>query len=212
MKTLIAVPCFDMIHTGFVKSFIDLEKPDGTAYAIITNTLIYEARNMIAQKSIEEGFDRVLWLDSDMIIPQDALIMLNADMDTGKDFVSGLYFMRKPPVNPVVCDNIFRRVKEDGEVESAASSYINYPKDTVFEIAGAGFGCVMTSADLLKRLVERYGAPFTPMMGMGEDLSFCLRATCIGAKMYCDSRIKCGHIGQTVFDEETFIMSKQVGT
>ena len=212
MKTLIAVPCFDMIHTGFVKSFIDLEKPDGTAYAIITNTLIYEARNMIAQKSIEEGFDRVLWLDSDMIIPQDALIMLNADMDTGKDFVCGLYFMRKPPVNPVVCDNIFRRVKEDGEVESAASSYINYPKDTVFEIAGAGFGCVMTSADLLKRLVERYGAPFTPMMGMGEDLSFCLRATCIGAKMYCDSRIKCGHIGQTVFDEETFIMSKQGGT
>lgn len=212
MKTLIAVPCFDMIHTGFVKSFIDLEKPDGTAYAFITNTLIYEARNMIAQKSIEEGFDRVLWLDSDMIIPQDALIMLNADMDTGKDFVCGLYFTRKPPVNPVVCDNIFRRVKEDGEVESAASSYINYPKDSLFEIAGAGFGCVMTSADLLKRLVERYGAPFTPMMGMGEDLSFCLRATCIGAKMYCDSRVKCGHIGQTVFDEEMFIMSKQVGT
>lgn len=212
MKTLIAIPCFDMIHTEFVKSFIDLEKPDETAYAFITNTMIYEARNMIAQRSVEDGFDRVVWFDSDMIIPPDALIRLHADMDTGKEFVSGLYFKRKPPINPVICDHVKRIVSDGGEVECSASSYVNYPKDSVFEIAGAGFGCVMTSANLLKRLVDKYGAPFTPMMGMGEDLSFCLRATCIGAKMYCDSRIKCGHIGQTVFDEGSFMFVKQGGT
>ena len=201
MRTLIAVPCFDMIHTGFVKSFIDLEKPEGTAYTLIPNTLIYEARNTIAQNAITAGFDRVMWFDSDMTFAPDTMLRLMADMDTGLDFVCGLYFKRKTPINPVICDRIYRRVTETGDVESAATSYINYPKDSVFEIAGAGFGCVLTSVDLLKRLVDKYGAPFTPMMGMGEDLSFCLRATCIGAKMFCDSRVKCGHIGLKVFDE-----------
>ena len=203
MRILIAVPCFDMIHTEFVRSFIDLEKPDGTAYAFITNTMIYDARNTIAQNAIKEGFDRVLWLDSDMTFKPDTLMRLSADMDDmGMNFVSGLYVKRKPPINPVLCDTLYRRVTESGDVECAASSYVDYPKDSVFEIAGAGFGCVMTSAELLRRLVDKYGAPFTPMMGMGEDLSFCLRATCVGVKMFCDSRIKCGHIGQRVYGEE----------
>lgn len=205
MRILIAVPCFDMVHTGFMRSFIDLVKPEGTAYTLMQNTLIYEARNIIAKNAVNEGFDRVLWLDSDMVIPSDALIRINADMDTGKDFVSAIYFRRKSPVNPVVCDTVYRRVSEDGEVEAFAKSYIEYPQNSVFEIAGAGFGCVMTSVDLLAQLVNKYGAPFTPMMGMGEDLSFCLRASCIGVKMYCDSRIKCGHIGQKVYDETEFL-------
>ena len=205
MRTLIAVPCFDMMDTEFVRSFIDLEKPDGTAYALITNTMIYEARNMVAQNAIKDGFDRVLWLDSDMVIPPDALIRLNADMDTGLEYVSGLYFKRKAPINPVICDTINRQISEDGTVECSATSYRDYPKDALFEIAGSGFGCVLTDCGLLSRLVDKYGAPFTPMMGLGEDLSFCLRATCVGAKMYCDSRVKCGHIGSVIFDESAYL-------
>lgn len=203
MRTLIAVPCFDMIHTEFMRSFIDLLKPEGTVYALIPNTLIYDARNLIAQKAVSEGFDRVLWLDSDMTFAPDTLLKLHQDMDTGKDFVCGLYFKRKPPINPVICDTVERTVGEDGSVHASATSFVDYPKDAVFEIAGAGFGCVLTSVDLLRALVDKYGAPFTPMMGLGEDFSFCLRVTCIGAKMYCDSRIKLGHIGQFVFDEKS---------
>lgn len=201
MKTLIAVPCFDMIHTRFVKSFIELDKPEDTAYTFITNTMIYAARNVIAQNAVKEGFDRVMWFDSDMTFKPDTLIRLSADMDSGKDFVSGLYFKRSIPVNPVICETLERRVSPDGSVMASATSFVDYPKGQIFEIAGAGFGCVMTSVDLLRALVDKYGAPFTPMMGLGEDFSFCLRATCIGAKMYCDSRIKCGHLGQIEFDE-----------
>ena len=74
--------------------------------------------------------------------------------------------------------------------------------DGLFEIAGSGFGCVMTSVSLLKRMVEKYGAPFTPMMGLGEDLAFCWRVKQNGGKMYCDGRIRCGHIGQKVYGVE----------
>ena len=91
--------------------------------------------------------------------------------------------------------------KPDGWVETNAYIYEDYPRDQVFEIAGCGFGCVMTSVDLLKEMVATHGAPFSPLMGMSEDLSFCWRVKQAGIKMYCDPAVKVGHIGQYVYTE-----------
>lgn len=202
MKNLIAVPCMDMMHTAFVKSFTEMDKPGETAFSFIQGTMIYEARNLIANNAIRCGFDRVMWLDSDMIIPRDAMVRLSKEMDTGKDYVTAMYYKRKPPINPVVCDQVKWFVHPDGNVETSATSYVDYPQDQVFEIAGSGFGCVMTSVDLLREVVEKFGSPFTPMMGIGEDMAFCWRVARLGRKMYCDSRIQCGHVGQYVFERK----------
>ena len=40
--------------------------------------------------------------------------------------------------------------------------------------------------------------------GGPEDLSFCMRARDVGSEIYCDSRIKVGHIGQYTFSEEGY--------
>lgn len=205
MKTLIAIPTHDNVPVEFVRSFLNLQKPEGTTYSIIPGTLIYEARNLIAQKAVENNIDRVLWLDADMIVPPDALVRLAEDMEaTGADFVTGLYFRRKPPTNPVISADFYWRVNDDGNVETAATSFINYPKDAVFRVNGTGFGCCMTSGALLREMVEKYGSPFTPLMGIGEDYAFCYRVTRAGHAILCDSRIKCGHIGTYVYDERAF--------
>lgn len=204
MRTLIAVPCHEYIHAEFTRSLMELEKPEGTGFAMITNTLIYTARNTIAQNAVKYGFDRVLWLDADMTFAPDTLIRLSADMDQGMDFVTGLYFTRKEPVAPVIHKEVNWKVRDDGWIDSSAELYHDYPADSVFEIAACGFGCCMTSASLLKRMCEKYGSPFYPLMGMGEDTTFCWRATQDGNKIYCDSRVKCGHIGQVVFEESGY--------
>ena len=207
MKTLIAIPCFDTVHVEFVRSFMDLKKPEGTTFSFIPGTLIYEARNLIAQKAVENGFDRVLWLDSDMIIPPDALEVLTADMEEHRaDLVTALYFRRKPPTNPVLSNDLYWRVNDDGNVETGATSYVDYPENAVFPIRGTGFGCCLTSRNLLRKMVEVYGSPFTPLMGMGEDFAFCWRADKAGFKMRCDSRVKCGHIGAYAYTEADFFM------
>lgn len=211
MKTLIAVPCFDMVHTDFMRCLIDLEKPEGTVYTILKNTMIYNARNTIAANAVKMGFDRVLWFDSDITFEEDTLIRLSEDIDKGFDMVSGLYFLRKPNTKPVIFDNLVWRVNGDGLCESGATYYEEYPKDTLFPVAGCGFGCVMITTDLLKRVSEKHGAPFTPLMGLGEDLTFCHRAAQIGAKIMCDSRIKCGHIGSVEFDESWYLNHLPVG-
>ena len=207
-RTLIAVPAHEMIHARFAESLMNLDKPAGTGFAMITNTLIYTARNLIAYEAVKAGFDQVLWLDSDMIIPSDALIRLSDDMNDGRELVSALYFTRKDPFVPCIHSDITWEVKSDGWVNTSGDIYKEYPRDQVFEIAGCGFGCVMTSTGLLKRMIDKYGAPFFPLMGMGEDTAFCFRVKQDNIKMFCDARVKAGHIGSKVYDENGYILSE----
>ena len=53
-------------------------------------------------------------------------------------------------------------------------------------------------------LHESQQALFAPIPGYGEDVSFCLRARKAGFRLWCDSRIKIGHIASTTVTEETF--------
>ena len=202
MKTLIAVPCLDMVHVGFFTAFNSLHKPDDAVLSVTRNTLIYNARNIIAQKAIEQGFDRVMWFDSDIIMPPDTMERLAADMDTGLDFVTGVYYKRALPTAPVVYSDVWWRVNQ-GEAEAGAK-HIESVTGGLFEVAGCGFGCCMTSVKLLKDLVGRVGAPFTPLIGVSEDLSFCLRAMEAGYKIMCDGRIQCGHIGTIEYNGAMF--------
>ena len=64
-----------------------------------------------------------------------------------------------------------------------------------------GFGAVLTKVDLLRAVVDAFGAPFQPLPYFGEDLSFCWRVGQIGRKMYCDGAVKVGHIGTQIFGE-----------
>ena len=205
MKTLIAVPCFDMVHTEFMQSMVALEKTEDASFTVVKNTLIGIARNTIARNAIQAGFDRVMWFDSDMKIPRDALIRLSEDMDkTEADLVTGLYFTRRAPIKPVIYSELWWRKPEKGNgVDAGAANYFDYP-DGLIEIAACGFGCCLTSVDLLRRVWEREGAPFAEMQGFGEDLSFCERVIRAGGKMYADTRVKCGHVGVMEYNETMY--------
>ena len=76
MKTLIAIPCMDTIPVGFMQSILYLNKPEGTSVCFRPNSLIYDSRNILSLTAIQEGYDRVLWVDSDMMFPLLPLRML----------------------------------------------------------------------------------------------------------------------------------------
>ena len=203
MKTLICIPCMDMVHTAFLQSLLGLKLVGECGYSLRCSSLIYDARNSLVKEAIERGFDRMLWFDSDMTFNKDTMERLSARVDDGAEIVSGIYFKRKAPIKPVVYKDI-GYYKDGNNYTPAAIGYDDYPKDSYFECKGFGFGCVMHTVDLAKRVVEKYGLPFSPVMGFGEDLSFCGRLTEIGVKMMCDSSIKCGHISQGVVTEKDY--------
>lgn len=212
MKILVAVPCMDMVQTRFVFSLLRMQPVGEVEFSLTESSLIYNARNDLTRKAINEGFDRILWLDSDMIFEPDLMGKLSARLDTGIEFVSGLYFKRREPIGPVIyktCGSYERA----GQTIPFASPYTDYP-DKLFEIAAAGFGGCMMTVDLVKRIWEKFGYPFSPILGFGEDLSFCCRVSRLGVKMYCDPSVKLGHVGYKTFDESDFLRSKQndIGT
>lgn len=201
-KYMIAIPCMDMVATQFASSLAVMRRVGANKVVFLSNSMIYDARNMLAAEALDTGADRVLWLDSDMVFQPDLMERLAEDLDAGIDFVCAPYVKRKLPTTPI----IFKRaeiIDVNGKKTRDAEVYTDYPKDEVFEIDGCGFGAVMMSTYILKAVADTFGAPFDPMPGIyGEDLSFCWRARELGYALYCDSRIKVGHIGQYIFTEK----------
>lgn len=200
MKTLIAIPCMDMLPVGFVKSLIYMHKGDNPTVYLNPSSLIYDSRNLLSLYAIENNFDNVLWLDSDMIFPPDTLQRLESHE---QDMVTGVYVRRKDPITPVIYKALDEPLRNaDGKLEKNIHPYTDFPRDSFFPVKGCGFGCVLTSVKLLKDIWDRFGPAFSPYQWAGEDLSFCHRANQLGYTIYCDSSISCGHIGQHVYSEK----------
>ena len=72
------------------------------------------------------------------------------------------------------------------------------------------FEAGIRSGDLILEVAKYFGmSPFTPMPGLGEDYSFCWRVKQIGKKMWCDSSVKLGHVGQHIFTEEDYLQQRE---
>ena len=193
MKLLIAVPTLDFLHFEFVQCLTNLImrlNREGVNFEVkyMAGTLVYAARNKLVEHAVSNEFTHVLWLDSDMVF-QDSI--LEDLMFCEKDIVCGRFNARRKPY--VSCQ--FSKLVPLERIEE-------YPLDT-FEIAGCGFGCVLTKVDVLKDINEKEGTCFLPMAGFGEDLAFCVRATENGHKIYCEPTAVVGHVGHiTIYPED----------
>lgn len=190
----------DMVSVHFCRSLVTLAKMDICSISFVVNSLIYSARNIIAQQAIDGSYDYVLWLDSDMVFQPDTLQRLLAD---DKDIVSGLYFRRVKPFNPV----LFKKLDVHGH-ECDFEDVLEYP-DEIFPVAGAGFGCILMKTQVLRDIYEKEGPMwFAPKGNVGEDCSFCIRARKCGYTVYCDPRIKLGHAGSVIITEANYGQSR----
>ena len=81
MKTMIAIPCMDTVTSRFAASLMALKQVGDPCIKYFgMNSLIYDTRNQIAKMAIEEGCDRVLWLDIDTIVMKDIGEIFETDL------------------------------------------------------------------------------------------------------------------------------------
>ena len=200
MKTMICIPCMDTMPVEFVKSLINLVPRGEVVPEFLSCSLIYKARNDLAERAIEEKTDYTLWIDSDMVFPSDLLIDLLKDME-GRDIVTGVCHMRRPPYRPC----IWKKLKQGLIPEDNVSApYDNYPKEGIFPVDACGFGCVMVRTSVLKTVIDKYHQACAPLPGYGEDLSFCIRARACGFDIHCDPAIQVGHKASAIVTGKTF--------
>lgn len=194
MKILIAVPALDTMPVQTAYCMLSLKRDCPSKFSFIVRASCQDARNMLAAEAVNTGADRVLWIDSDMAFEPDLLQRLSADIDAGWDVVSSICFKRQLPLVPVIYETL------DAET-SKAEPYLDYPQDAIFPIAACGFGAVMTTTDVIRRIGNN---PFDLVGHLSEDLSFCAKATEVGARIACDSRVKVGHVGLITYDEDMY--------
>lgn len=206
MKVLICVPCMDAVQTSFFTSVLGLRYDPRHQYhwSVKCNSLVYNARNEMAMEAIGGGYDVMVSFDSDLVLPEDALLRLVGIIETGADFVTGLYFRRRLPTSPLILKALDWYEDEVLGAQEVAEVYEDYPRDCVFPVAGAGFGCCAVRVEAMKKVVPMFRvAPFTPMPRLSEDYSFCWRLGKVeGVKMVCDSGLKPGHAGLWVYGEK----------
>jgi len=201
MKTLIAIPCMDQVAAGFCGSLATLAKVGECTVSMLCGSLIYDSRNNLCKQALQIDADYVLFLDSDMVFEPDLLERMMKHMEDGKDIVTGLYFRRGSPFTPVIFKEF---IPGEGKDETVVKGYEDYPAGEIFEVAACGGGALMISKKVLVDVALNYHTWFDPIFHAGEDMSFCWRARELGYKIWCDSTIPLGHVGQMIVTEAIY--------
>ena len=185
-RLLIAIPTTDYVPADFVKSLAKLQQElgrRGVAYdvEVQSGTLVYIARNRLANKAINDHYTHVLWIDSDMVFNEKIYEDL---MDVGKEMVCGAFVSRRPPYGPCIYSSI-----EENAIEKV-KNFGTRP----FRVDGCGFALVLTSVELLQAVTQKFGTCFQPTPYYGEDLAFCWRVKQLGLEIWCEPTVRPGHI------------------
>lgn len=205
-KILIAVPTFENIYPDTYKSIFDLDKGGHeVSFSFVRGYDVATARNKIAQKAIDGGFDYVLMVDNDVVLPLDALINL---LDDPKDVCLGYYAHRDE-------DNIYRGrtcvCKLKGPDGKLYFDYVLESEYTAEELGriradgerkiwihGGGMGCALIRTDVFRKIPYpwydwvNYANKERHMLT--EDLYFCEQCKKAGVLIFTDARVACGHM------------------
>lgn len=201
MKILICVPCMDQVAAQFAQSLAMLRKDEEeTSVMFEISSLIYNARNHMAEQAVKMEYDATLWIDSDMVFDPTLLSQLvRTKKDTGAEIVTAICYRRRPPYTPTVFTKL--DIREDGTADFEQLDVDNIPKKP-FEIEGCGLAATLVDTSVYLDVMAKYGHCFAPIGHNGEDTAFCWRARQCGNKIVADPSIRMGHVGQVIVTKE----------
>ncbi len=177
-------------------------------------TIVSTARQMCVLTALSDPkCEYVVFIDDDMTFSPDQFLMLERELfDNDLDYISALGFSNSIPTKPCV----FGRYDKDRTEENSNTWWhvvTDYPRDQRFECFATGMGMVIIRKRMLDGMrrdkngdiIEGYqhflydGIP-------NEDIGFCINAREAGYKIWCDSRVKLGHISKDrpLISEETY--------
>lgn len=201
-KTIILVPVGSCVEPACDEALRQLEADGIRVYRKYGFSAIDQGRCVMAQQAIDEGYEHLFWIDSDMAFcPQDVYRMINYNRAGKYPFVTAAYSVKGWPALTTMFHSDFSEIKfgRDGalyEAQYSATGFM-YTHVSVYENIKLQY-----NMHPVKIWGGQYNVHpwFLPMIiddcYVGEDFSFCHRAIKSGITLFCDTTVRLAHIGK----------------
>jgi FkbM family methyltransferase len=203
-RVLIAIPTNKNIEAVTFKSIYDLIVPDGYTvdFQYFWGYQVDQVRNLIAHWAINNHYDYLFAVDSDISFPPDTLVRL---LSHDKDLVCGVYIQRIPGTHTI---EVMRRNQQGGVTHV---DWAEIKGRGLVSIDGCGFGCVLIKSQMLKAMEYPhflYKSAIDHAHTISEDVYFCMKATDLGFKLWCDTDVICDHTGSSTYTVDRSMPTK----
>lgn len=180
----------DYAPVPFVRSIARLDKM-GADYEHLTRSPIPKARNGAVKMALERGAEWLVQIDDDMVFPADAVKRLLAH---DVDVVCALAYARRAPYAArawsVLPGDPLRGMVWEGLEHSGLR-----------EVDISGFAVSLIRRGVLEKLREK---PFGSFDVESEDFWFCKVLREMEVKVWVDTEMIVGHLGEGVVVDEEF--------
>lgn len=205
-RVLIATPCQDQVAAGFALDLAKLIgyttlKTNGSIELVAMQnrgTIIPQQRQVLAKQALALQCSHILWIDSDMRFPKDALLRL---LEHQLGIVGANYPMRRAPILPTA------KHHEHGHLftmDQAAG---------LAEVSHAGMGLMLTETQVFQAMQAPWftlGYSKAEDGFVGEDVYFCRKAKEAGFPTYIDQALShdVKHIGEIEFTHQHALLTR----
>jgi hypothetical protein len=177
----------------------------GGIIAMRTNAgQLVNARNKAVGHLLESDVPWMLWLDTDMGFGPDILEQLLAAADpVERPIVGALCFAQRElemdgmgGYHTIPTPTIFDWAPV-GDLEGYEIRY-DYPANALVRCSGTGSAAILVHRSVFERIFEKYGPEWYHRVparngSMGEDLSFCMRATALDIPVHVHTGVRTTH-------------------
>ena len=180
-------------------------------YIVQGNVLVFQRNQCVRDM---DG-DWILFIDSDMVFqPGTIADIIQTREKYDFDILGGLCHQRMPPYQPTV----YRRAANEAHGYTFLETW---PEGAAVEVDATGMAfCLIHKRVFDRILMKNIGIPMPPLEERkqmapppffrwegeyGEDFDFCQQAKASGSRIYVDTTIEIGHVGQHTITRETFL-------
>jgi len=189
-KILVATHTSRYVENETIQSVFDLR--GDFDFRIFSSWGADEGKNAIARYAIEQGYEKVLFIDSDCVLNPDTLEKL---LSRDKHFIVAWTLRRQ---NTTLA-NIFG-LDEKPIARSDAEAFANSDQP-VRQVWTGGTHCLLADVATLKRIARpwfKFAYDANGNISISEDTGFFRNLPQIGEQLWCDFSEKVGHVTKEI--------------
>ena len=188
----IGMPSRGLVAVDLLVAYAELIKPKH--YFVSTNIVPLDAaRNSLVADFLVKTPEatHLLFWDDDIVPPKDALLKLWRHQEP---IVSGLYFKKAPPYEPVM------GIYTETPTEKGFTTFLDWEDGKSYYVDAVGMGFCLIRRDVFQEI------PFPPFKfgEFSEDYEFCLLCRKHGFRIKVDTSVKLIHLADRVPITEDF--------